>query len=156
MSPDVSPESLDSAGESESRERVTPSGASIDLLLQQHQSWLLRSVVSQGTYRVVNTVVIALILLGMGSTDRITSTIASLMLASLVAALWHSEKQVIAERLGLVEKALGRKSAVAFDDLYVNYRFEVSIATTRHSLLQLEPLLWLMIILVTCAVRFIR
>jgi hypothetical protein len=127
----------------------------IQLLLQQHQSVLSRSVSSQVTYRVINAAIIALILIRPTGDGRALVPVAILLVSAVVAKLWSSEQQVLAKRLHSLERTLGRTGSMTFDDSYVSYQFEASVANTRYSILRLEPLVWFLVILASSAMLFV-
>ena len=124
----------------------------VELLLQQHRSLLLRSTVSQVTYRVINMV---LLLLALTSHYVLYLPIALISIAALVSGIWTSERRFLSARISAVEKALGKRSPLQSEDAYVAYRFAASSMTEAFRLLRFEPALWLVAVSAISALRLI-
>jgi hypothetical protein len=149
MAERVADESIDSnAGEARKNRVARKTGTPAErLLLQQHQSLLMRVVASQFTHRAINTVlvVISLVSLMGGPNAQYPSLapIASLWVASLVACLWYFEQRLLAMRLTAIERSLAKRTKYDFENIYIYYKFESTSGAAKFWALRFEPLLWL-------------
>jgi hypothetical protein len=121
------------------------------LLLQQHQSLLLRAVVSQATHRAINTVIVAFTLINLMIGHAFPyAPLVPVCVATLVACLWYFDQRLLSTRLIALEKALAKKGTTEFEepDPYITYRFESSMSARRFWVLRFEPLLWLAVVII--------
>src|SRR5262245_56091986 len=111
----------------------------IELLLQQHHALLIRGIVSQTVFRVINAVLA--ILLSVSGRAYLVPVIV-LLISALISGFWWSERRFVAKSVARVEKMLGKTGRLEFDDVYIAYRFHESTNQDSFPLLRFEPLLW--------------
>jgi hypothetical protein len=130
----------ETGGESAAQVRT----AAETMLLQQHQLLLARSIIMQVTYRLMAALVVAFSLLRVVSSVYTSIVIA--LLVGFVTSLWHLENQLVASRIADLEKVLAKKNRMAFEQIYIDYRFESTMHTGRFRVLRIEPLLWFFVV----------
>ncbi len=130
--------------------------SAVKVLLQQHRSLLWSLLVSRTTGRTMNMLMIALSIADMTvnrATYSIPALAAIIAVAIVIAFIWESERHALLLRLAALERVLGKTSQFKFDNAFIGYRFEVSGSAYKFRLLRMEPLLWLLVVMVVTALR---
>lgn len=123
------------------------------VLLQQHRSLLSQRVTSQIAFRIIAALLVGITLTALGPTDSGYVSFAVLIVATAVMSLWSVEQRLFGERIVHLEKLLSRKSPLAFQQIYIDYKFDSGMSATRWRSLRSEPLVWLVIILLNVLLR---
>jgi len=123
------------------------------MLLQEHRFLLARRLSGQLSYRAISALIVAFTLLELTPTFGYAN-LAAVIVAAGVASMWSVEQRLLTERVLDLEKVLARKNRVAFEQIYINYRFETTMAAPRSRSLRLEPVLWFVTILLNTLLSF--
>lgn len=124
-------------------------------LLQQHQAYLYRLVVSGIFYRVACLAIVGFVVLV--NYLSIFQFEASGLVAFLIANLWFSERRIVSLQLTTLEQSLAQRSGDDWEDFYIKSRYETSSSERvlfGPWLYKLEPLLWLVLIIALASFRF--
>src|SRR5260221_9692531 len=112
-----------------------------ELMLQQHRALLSRDTACRVTHRAIETVLTVLTLINLTNVQALPyAPFACAWASAIVALIWQSEKQLLARRVAAIERVLAKKSGIAFEEIYVTYRFQSSSLGPMSAILRLEPL----------------
>lgn len=107
-----------------------------DLLLQQHNSLLVRSLVNRISMRTMFLLEIGVLVVA--NPISLSGLLTAISVACLIAGIGYSERQFIISRLRGLEEMLAKHSGDDWEDVYIQSRFY----TMQHKPLAVEPFLW--------------